>query len=332
MASGNESTKNAPKTRQSSLRYHKLRETTPVPQFLETNELSASTDSKVAQLSVQNNANQPKHYQFAMNKIGLFGFLLTLTLVGVLLFSSGFLVAYTFYGPSHKIASEMSQPTAPQTSPARLALPQNIQGLKHNPQSIAAKTPASSSPPASPQPANVTSLFSSMSESVKAPMPTSSMEDKLAELQKNSLKTPLKKEDLEGIGGEIKDGIQEDTVATAKHLSSNKIQGILGTHSKTDPSEVIAEEIPQPPFAIEFGRTDTEQTAREMVKEMTRQGIKAEVSRSINEHGKLTYHVRSSFYNDYETAYSNLIKLTPPFSLWGTIVRGDMKEAPEARR
>jgi hypothetical protein len=332
MAAGNESAGNTSKTRQSSLRYHKLREVTPVPEFFETDSLPNPYDSSIIQPSVQSGIPHPKQYQFAMNKIGLFGFLLTLTFVGVLLFSSGFLVAYTYYAPSHKMASEMSQygvnPKPLQTA----AVQPNPQNLQQSPASLAPEKPVIPKPSALPQTEGSTDVSSKGAELIIADVPVSSMEDKLAELKKDPTQVPLNKEDLQKSVGDLQEEIQGDTTDTATKLASEKIQDILGADTKIDAEEGIAVEIPQPPFAIEFGRSDSEQTAREMVNEMIQQGIKAEVSRSINPHGKLTYHVRSSFYNDYETAYSALIKLSPPFSLWGTIVRGDMKEAPEARR
>jgi hypothetical protein len=324
MAPGNESKKSSPKTRQSSLRYHKLREVTPVPEFFEKDTLPQPSDHVVNQPSGQNDGPHSKQFHLTMNKIGLFGFLLTLTFVGVLLFSSGFMVAYTIYALNPQSTSAIQQPTTNPTLSAPSAINPSSQDPSPPMQSFMQEKALATQQSVTPQ-ANSSALEApsnnTLAESFNANVPIPSIED----LQKDPSQIPLNKEDLQK---NVED-IQGNSIDTALQLSAEKVSSLT---LKTASGNATTAEIPQPPFAIEFGRTDAEQTAREMLKEMTQQNIKGEISRSINEHGKVTYHVRSPFYNDYETAYNALIKLARPFSLWGTIVRSDMKETPEIRR
>lgn len=331
MIAGDDSTKNTFKTRQSSLRFHRLRTAEPVPKFFET-ELASPSGSFVLP-----SQHRPKPYNFAMNITALFGFFLTITFVGVLLFSSGFMVAYTLYAREGREIAVHSQPmtqqapTVEQKPPLILAQGQSqaqnhlqipSPDLKKFPASLAELQNEETKPYVVPQaektgPATV----NGGTQEAQPPLPTQNPRGALIDQQTSFSNVPSAPH-AHSQGG-IADAHNAPIIEGTQEPPE--------TETKVNPVETITAGYLQPLFAIEFGRSDMQQTADEMADEMTQQGLKAEVSKGMDEEGRTSYHVRSPLYKGYEAAYRSLIRMPKPFSLWGRIVRVEAKESPDGK-
>ena len=109
METGKDSIENTFRTRRSSMQFYRLQGKEPTPGFLKDDQVESWPQDVPAKST---DKNQPcDRYIFSMSKTSLFGFLLTISLVSILLFGSGFLIAYLMYHPAAQTTS-ISAPKA----------------------------------------------------------------------------------------------------------------------------------------------------------------------------------------------------------------------------
>ena len=209
MTQSKDSTQNAPKSRQESLRAHRQHSQENIPTFFKN-------QKEVNSNNTQTSAQPSNQLVFNMHKTSIFGFLLTIALVVVLVFAAGFLLGYSMTStPSQestevlKIA-ETPQPK-PDTTPKATSIPsQEIQEV------------------AEPLQEPATNLVAEETTKTEAPV-IESLESVLEEIEEEEALIPAEElviKDLESSEFAIEFGVSDEEV-TANDMSQElQKQGI----------------------------------------------------------------------------------------------------------
>lgn len=290
------------KSRQSSLRYHQLKDQPAIPKYLKAvsgaDEEAALADSLLLKQEEISKANISKNSQgkisIIMDRSSVFAVFLGATFLGVTSFIVGILVAMTFL--------------------------QTPQGTKPEPTILAKSKQTAQAAPQAPEEKDETSL-SDMALNLADQFAETPDEESLAETTGT--------EDIGETIGEAQESIEEVAEGAEETLDETPLGSALptlgqmiGIGSKSGKKAKVVPSVDY--FTLDLGNTDTEQGANNMKVELEKSGItEIYVTSVTSKDGHTKFYVRTGKYKNYNQARKALAKLPKPYSMWGKVSKDE---------